>query len=230
VRSTFLPLPDVHHPKQLKHLGFMRVDKRMLAAGALGFATIMMSIPTLPASAELVTEDVVTEQVQTFVASKTTAADVTTAAHEDYTFSEYSLVYNPVRADSPVGDGFGYRIPPCAGCSSYHRGVDYNPGNGTAVRSIADGVVTEVGNPSGSLGVYVVVAHQIGDETVSTLYGHMAYGSMNLGVGSKVKAGDTVGRVGSTGQSTGPHLYFEVRLNGTTPVNPIPWLAAHVNS
>ena len=226
----------------------MRVDKRLLTVGALGAAAFMLTIPILPASAEFANENVVpTETGQTFVAAdvvaapaqsstegdaaaKTVAAAPAEELREDFTVSRYDLVMSPVPAGTPMGDGYGYRIPPCAGCSSFHKGVDWNPGAGTAVRAMANGTVSEVGNPNGSLGVYVIIDHVVDGQKISTVYGHMALGSLSLGVGDKVTAGDTVGAVGSTGQSTGPHLYFEVRIDGTTPVNPIPWLAAHVNA
>jgi len=225
----------------------MRVDKRLLTAGALGAAGFMLSLPVLPASAEFASENVQTaEPGQTFVAadvveppvedvSASTPASAkftesTGELREDFTVSRFDLVMSPVPAGTPMGDGYGYRTPPCAGCSSFHKGVDWNPGAGSAVRAMANGTVSEIGNPSGGLGVYVVIDHVIGGQKISTVYAHMAIGSLSLGVGDKVTAGDTVGAVGSTGQSTGPHLYFEVRVNGTTPVNPIPWLAAHVNA
>jgi murein DD-endopeptidase MepM/ murein hydrolase activator NlpD len=229
----------------------MRVDKRLLTASALGVAGFMLSIPVLPASAEFASENATpTETGQTFIAADVTAldakasdatgsdasADASTLAapveelREDFTVSRYDLVMSPVPAGTPMGDGYGYRVPPCAGCSSFHKGVDWNPGAGSAVRAMANGTVSEIGNPSGGLGVYVVIDHVIDGRAVSTVYAHMAIGSLSLSVGDKVTAGDTVGAVGSTGQSTGPHLYFEIRVNGTTPVNPIPWLAAHVNA
>lgn len=222
----------------------MRVNKRLLAAGAIGAAGFMLSIPVLPASAEFASEnvapvetgqtftaaDVVAAPVEEAVAAKTTAAAPVEDLREDFTVSRYDLVMSPVPSGTPMGDGYGYRIPPCAGCSSFHKGVDWNPGAGSAVRAMANGTVSEIGNPSGGLGVYVVIDHVIDGQKVSTVYAHMAIGSLTLGVGDKVTAGDVVGAVGSTGQSTGPHLYFEVRVNGTTPVNPIPWLAAHINA
>jgi len=221
--------------KDVGPLGFLRIDRRALAFGAMAFAAMWLSLPALPASAELATENIPTVQTQSFVASEavadaTVVAEADASGREAFTFSKFSLVQWPIRSNSPVGDGFGNRIPPCSGCSSYHKGVDFNPGNGTAVSSVADGVVTEVGNPSGGLGVYVVIQHNLEGKIVSTVYAHMTYGSLAVGVGDKVKIGQQVGTVGSTGQSTGPHLYFEVRVGGTTPVDPIPWLAANVNS
>ena len=225
----------------------MRVDKRLLTASALGVAGFMLSIPVLPASAEFASENVAPNETgQTFVAADVVAAPADESAdesaasakvavpvedlREDFTVSRYDLVMSPVPAGTRMGDGYGYRVPPCAGCSSFHKGVDWNPGAGSAVRAMANGTVSEIGNPSGGLGVYVVIDHVIDGQKISTVYAHMAIGSLSLGVGDKVTAGDTVGAVGSTGQSTGPHLYFEVRVNGTTPVNPIPWLAAHINA
>ena len=230
----------------------MRVNKRMLTVSAMSFAAFMLSIPVLPASAEFAAENVeTTVQGQTFTAADVSAvAEAPTAKsaeapaessatvgtvtegveREDFTVERYDLVVSPVPAGTRMGDGYGYRIPPCAGCSSFHKGVDWNPGAGADVISIANGTVSEVGNPSGGLGVYVIVDHVIDGKKVSTVYAHMALGSLTVAVGDKVTSGQTVGAVGSTGQSTGPHLYFEVRVNGTTPVDPIPWLAAHVNA
>ena len=76
----------------------------------------------------------------------------------------------------------------------------------------------------------VNAADEIDGELVSSVYAHMQYGSMALRVGDGVSSGQVIGRIGSTGQSTGPHLYFEIRLGSTRPVDPVPWLAAHVNS
>ena len=230
MRSPFLPRHVVDPSRPLKHVVFLGVRKRSLTFGAMLFAGMMTSIPTLPAQAEIVQEDAEVIVLQSLTVDGDIATTSSLDDREVFTVTEYSVIGMPVAAGTDISDGYGYRTPPCGGCSSFHRGVDYLPGIGTDVRSIADGVVTEVGNPSGGLGVYVVVQHVVDGAVVSSLYGHMQYGSLGLSVGDRVEQGQIVGRVGSTGQSTGPHLYFELRLGGTEAVDPVPWLAAHVNT
>ncbi len=128
-----------------------------------------------------------------------------------------------------IGSKFGYRD--CAGCSADHQGLDFNPGLGAPIQSIADGVVTVASEGGNSLGVYMVIEHQINGETISSAYAHMISGSMLFSVGDTVKVGDIIGKVGNTGMSTGPHLHFEIRLGGVDAerTNPLPWLYANTN-
>jgi murein DD-endopeptidase MepM/ murein hydrolase activator NlpD len=96
------------------------------------------------------------------------------------------------------------------------------------VYAIAAGVVTETDNPNyAALGTYVVIQHVIDGTVIDSVYGHMQSGSMPLHVGDTVKVGQVIGLVGSTGASTGPHLHFELRINGST-INPLPWLHARL--
>ncbi|WP_170297049.1 M23 family metallopeptidase [Agromyces salentinus] len=134
----------------------------------------------------------------------------------------------PVLSPERTSDGFGPRNAPCAGCSTNHDGTDFNPGAGSPIVSIADGVVVLATESGGGLGVNVEVQHNIGGELVTSSYAHMQSGSMTVGVGQSVTAGQQLGRVGSTGQSTGPHLHLEmfgadgVRFDGHA------WLAMRV--
>ena len=98
-----------------------------------------------------------------------------------------------------------------------HAGIDLASGIGSPVRAAAAGVVRSSGSESG-YGRAIRIEHA--DGTV-TLYGHMS--ALLADVGDRVDAGELIGREGNTGRSTGPHLHFEVRVNGT-PVNPLPWL------
>ena len=109
--------------------------------------------------------------------------------------------------------------PWCPG-GHFHSGIDMAAAAGTPVHAAAAGVVTVAWSPNG-YGLYVVVRHG-GD--VTTLYGHLE--STALAGGEPVAAGAEIGRVGSTGLSTGPHLHFEVRQAGR-PVDPVPLLPAH---
>lgn len=221
----------------------LAIGEKLFAGAALVAAAFMAIVSTLPASAEIVAEQTVVVPTQSFTATEipqargvdTTSASASAEAsgagvRDDFTVSAYSVVNYPLPAGTTISSGFGYRVPPCSGCSSYHKGVDLLGGAGNDVHAIADGTVTEVGNPSGGLGVYVVIDHVIDGVHVSSVYAHMQYGSLSLGVGDTVIGNQVVGKVGNTGQSTGPHLYFEIRLGGTRAVNPMPWLAAHVNA
>ncbi len=115
-----------------------------------------------------------------------------------------------------ISSGYGYRW------GRLHKGVDIAGSNiyGKPIIAAADGVVSLVDNNSGGYGYYVMVNHgnKSGNNYV-TLYAHMS--KQAAYVGQKVKAGDTIGYVGSTGRSTGPHLHFEIRVNGTAqnPMN-----------
>jgi len=128
-----------------------------------------------------------------------------------------------------VGDQFGYRN--CAGCSVNHGGQDFNPGLGAPIQSIADGVVSFTEDGEGSLGVHMIIDHMIDGKLVSSVYAHMIHGSMLLKTGDVVKVGQVIGKVGSTGMSTGPHLHFEIRLGGIsgTKTDPLVWLYANTN-
>ena len=210
-------------------VGFLRVRRGQLSLTGAVFACLMAVVPALPSSAapaETTTTTAATGE-QKLVVEATPVPDV---ARSVFTSTNYSDVQAPIPMSTPISSPFGFRIPPCAGCSSNHLGVDLTPGAGYKIEAIADGVVSEVGNPSGGLGVYIVIDHVIDGKKVSSVYAHMALGSMHYAVGDKISRGDVVGAVGSTGQSTGPHLYFAIRLEGTNPTEPMAWLREHINS
>lgn len=136
----------------------------------------------------------------------------------------------PFAQGVPISDGFGPRIAPCGGCSSYHKGLDLTPGVGTPIQAIADGVVAAVNTLSGELGVHLMIDHVVDGQRVSSLYAHMQQGSVTVAVGENVTVGQTIGRVGNTGLSTGAHLHFEILLNSTLPIDPYAWLKSKVGS
>jgi len=112
-----------------------------------------------------------------------------------------------------VTSGFGYRKSPFTGLREKHEGWDIGARTGSAVRATADGMITVAGRERG-YGKLIEIDHGYG---VVTRYGH---NSKNLiKVGDKVKRGQIVALVGNTGRSTGPHLHYEVLVNGV-PANP----------
>ncbi len=114
-----------------------------------------------------------------------------------------------------IASGFGYRIDPVYKVTKLHAGLDFAAPIGTPIYATANGVVTEADFNEGGFGNHVVINHGYGYET---LYGHMV--RMKAKVGQKVKRGEVIGYVGSTGKSTGPHCHYEVHKNGT-PVDPV---------
>jgi murein DD-endopeptidase MepM/ murein hydrolase activator NlpD len=202
-----------------------RTRRTRLAVGSILATCVFAAVPALPASADVVEKVGYSYSAQSLVVDSTIDTDFT---RDSFTTMEYTEVQAPVPMSTTISSGFGYRVPPCAGCSSYHKGIDLLAGAGNPIEAIADGTVSAVGNPSGSLGVYVVIDHVINGNKVSSTYAHMALGSMHYSVGDQVTKGDVVGKVGSTGTSTGPHLYFEIRLGGVTPVEPYSWLVKNI--
>ena len=116
-----------------------------------------------------------------------------------------------------VSSGYGYRVHPIYGTRRLHTGLDISGGSGTPIAAAKSGTVLSAGW-RGGYGNAVVISH--GDGIV-TLYAHQS--QMNVSAGQSVGRGDIIGWVGSTGASTGPHLHFEVRVNGS-PVDPRPYL------
>ena len=121
---------------------------------------------------------------------------------------------HPVNA--PVTSPFGWRVHPITGESRLHEGMDLGAASGTPIKACRSGRVTFAGW-QGGYGNVVIIDHGGG---MSTVYGHQS--SVAVAAGQQVSAGQVIGYVGSTGMSTGPHLHFEVRLNGT-PVDPAPY-------
>jgi murein DD-endopeptidase MepM/ murein hydrolase activator NlpD len=132
-----------------------------------------------------------------------------------------------------ISSDYGYRDSPCAGCSSDHQGVDFVPGAGTNVFAVYQGLVTKAGW-DGGYGNRVEISHFVEGEDGeiqqwTTIYAHMQNSSIakNIYVGAVVQTGAVLGRVGSTGTSTGPHLHFELIIDGNN-VDPMPVLG-HYN-
>jgi murein DD-endopeptidase MepM/ murein hydrolase activator NlpD len=114
-----------------------------------------------------------------------------------------------------ISSRFGGRYHPILRRWRSHQGTDYAAGYGTPVRATADGVVTKAGR-DGGYGNMVEIRHANG---IRTRYGHLSAFAKGLGVGDRVRQQQTVGFVGSTGLSTGPHLHYEFLVNGR-PTNP----------
>ncbi len=118
----------------------------------------------------------------------------------------------------PITSPFGYRIHPIFKSRIFHSGIDIGGPNGGAIRASNDGKVIYSGW-YGGYGKVVILDHGVvNGQPITTLYAHMS--SIGVSNGQMVKKGQTLGREGSTGYSTGPHCHFEVRVNGK-PVNPL---------
>jgi len=119
--------------------------------------------------------------------------------------------------NGPVTSGFGWRIHPVFHTRRFHSGIDISSPYGTPIRAAASGKVIFAGSQTG-YGNYVIVYH---GGKIATLYAHMS--SIGVSNGASVVQGGAIGRVGCTGYCTGPHVHFEVRVNGN-PVDPMGWL------
>ena len=114
-----------------------------------------------------------------------------------------------------IASGFGYRIDPVYGTPKMHKGLDFTAPQGTPIYATGNGTVRLAGYVDGGFGNHVIINHGYGYET---LYGHMV--RIKIRAGQRVKRGELIGWVGSTGKSTGPHCHYEVHVNGNE-VDPV---------
>jgi murein DD-endopeptidase MepM/ murein hydrolase activator NlpD len=119
------------------------------------------------------------------------------------------LVRKPVAVGIETSP-FGWRTHPLLHIKEFHSGVDWAAPQGTPIFAAGNGTIEEIG-PKGGYGKYVLIRHPDGYETA---YGHMTAFARGLDVGSKVRQGQIIGFVGSTGLSTGSHVHFEIHING----------------
>ncbi|MGD7003521.1 M23 family metallopeptidase [Corynebacterium halotolerans] len=118
-------------------------------------------------------------------------------------------------AEGTFTSGYGPRW------GSFHSGIDIANSLGTPIKAVMSGNVISSG-PASGYGNWIRIQHDDGSVSV---YGHMQ--SLYVGVGERVSAGQTIAGMGSEGFSTGSHLHFEIHPDGSTPVDPQPWLAQH---
>lgn len=145
----------------------------------------------------------------------------------DMAFQKQSLLLSSTPSIYPVrgllGNGYGWRRDPFTGMRDFHQGLDLVAPSGTKVVAPADGIVTRVG-PAGGFGQSVFVAHGYG---IVSRYGHLS--GYNVRVGQRVKRGDVMGFVGSTGRSTGPHLHYELLVHQRN-VDPVKYILEEYRS
>ena len=236
--------------RSLRH----RLLSKLMTIGAMTGAGLMMVATSIPANAFLPTAvdvpvtaaapqqtEVQSLRVDSVVGGLAVSRDSYTATslreqiflrygnrNWAYTNDPNGTIQWPFAVAVPISDGFGWRVSPCYGCSTYHLGVDFTPGAGAVIQAIADGVVSAVVASHYGLGNHIIIDHHINGQLVQSVYAHMADGTMKMVVGQQVKVTDEVGRVGSTGSSTGAHLHLEIHVNGV-PVDPFEWLKANAN-
>jgi murein DD-endopeptidase MepM/ murein hydrolase activator NlpD len=232
------------------------IAKGGFSALALLFATGIAVATSMPASALHAASEGLGETVLADVAPSepgqelTTSADVPTSTisrdtysvrdtaalkaagfriADTFTNNPNGTIQWPFPIGVPISDYFGPRESPGGIGSTDHKGVDFTPGQGTPIQSIADGVVSTVEPFDNSgLGVHVIVDHVINGQLVQSVYGHMIVGSITVTEGQVIKVAQVVGQVGNTGASTGAHLHLEIRPDGVA-VDPYAWLKANAN-
>ena len=134
---------------------------------------------------------------------------------EDGKSVKRNLLRTPIGV-ARISSGFGNRKHPILGYTKMHKGVDFFAPKGTPIFAAGNGVITDIGKRSG-FGNYVQIKHS---STLATAYGHASAFAKGLTRGSTVKQGQVIAYVGQTGSATGPHLHYEVKINGKQ-VNPL---------
>lgn len=132
----------------------------------------------------------------------------------------------PVRNEQlkRMASGFGYRTDPFTKARKMHQGMDFTAPTGSPIFATGDGVIAKADNTASGFGNHIVIQHGFGYET---LYAHLS--RYNVRAGQRVKRGDIIGFVGSTGRSQAPHCHYEVHKNGKV-VNPINFYYGNISA
>ena len=136
----------------------------------------------------------------------------------DYDYKKATKTLFIYPASGRLSSGYGYRSDPFTGARRFHYGIDLANSTGTAVRATMEGTIIDVQDRTTGYGKCVIIRHANGFQT---LYGHMD--SINVRKNQWVEQGQLLGRMGSTGRSTGPHLHFSIYKNNN-PINPLNYL------
>lgn len=207
------------------------------AVAAAGGADASMSV-VAPASG---TTEIDADEIQAYVApagiegdslertenygTTTTAELASEAGIQNFSNLFHNDPNSPIQWPFAVGVtmsyGFGMRD------GRMHEGIDFTPGAGAPIQAIADGTVRVASEAGGAYGVHVIIDHMVDGQLVSSHYAHMQYGSLQVEPGQHVTVGTVLGRTGNTGRSYGAHTHFEILMNGTTAIDPMPWLREH---
>lgn len=144
----------------------------------------------------------------------------------------------------PISSPYGWRIHPIEKTKKHHNGVDFAGALGTSVKAIAKGTVVWAGpstlkfpngEPAGG-GYMVRIRHRVNGEWITSTYMHLMKGSIAVKKGEKVAEGQIIGKLGNTGDSTGPHTHFEVQRgyryvwtsNGTRYTEPVSYIKTEI--
>ena len=132
----------------------------------------------------------------------------------------------PVKNENlkPMASGFGYRTDPFTKVRKMHEGMDFTAKTGTPIFATGDGIIARADNTASGYGNHIVLRHGFGYET---LYGHLS--KYKCHAGQRVKRGDVIGYVGSTGRSEAPHLHYEVHKDGKV-VNPLNFYYGNISA
>lgn len=202
-------LAEIARQKESDALAKLTGQRRVAQAGELAFqAEMRKSGDVVIANAE---RELAIKREQKKV-DEEAAREAKKAAAEKERLAKQTQFLDPVTGE--ISSGFGPRKAPKEGASTFHKGIDYAVPEGTAVRAPAGGTIVEVGVDA-KLGKYVYIDH--GNKVVSK-FGHLSDTS-GVVKGQRVEAGQVVAKSGNTGNSTGPHLHYQVEVGGK-PVDP----------
>jgi murein DD-endopeptidase MepM/ murein hydrolase activator NlpD len=203
------------------------VNEKLLVSTVPGILYTVKSGDTLKKIADrydIKVEDIM--RVNEMATDTINNGDVLFLPNAQFTAEERALIYGYIFIKPVHGrftSNYGYRRHPIFGDRRFHTGIDIAAPTGTSVAAAKEGTVIFAGWKSG-YGNCIIIKHQFG---YTTLYGHLS--RISVRVGQWVSQGQTIGRVGSTGNSTGPHLHFEVLKFGVH-TNPISYDGLHRGS
>lgn len=222
-------------------VGIMAVGMTTPSQAVAAASGVDASLMAPVASEGAPTTDLSPDEIQAYVAPSTVEAetldrsgsyDTTTVAElaSQAGISNFSNLFHndpnsaiqwPFVVGVTMSYGYGMRD------GKLHKGIDFTPGSGAPIQAIADGTVRVASEAGGDYGVHVIIDHEIDGQLISSHYAHMQYGSMKVVPGQKVTVGTVLGNTGNTGRSYGAHTHFELLMNGTVPIDPMPWLREH---
>ncbi len=192
-------------PDDIRHSGFGGADRYM---DLQGFTNTQLMVHT--------TQKIDQLAKQMYIQSKSYDEVIKLAENKEKLLASIPAIM-PISIKDLKGtpSGFGYRTHPIYKIVKMHTGMDFNAAVGTPIYATGDGIVQQADAEASGYGNHVVINHGFGYET---LYAHMS--EIKVKQGQEVKRGEVIGKVGSTGTSSGPHCHYEVIRNGNK-INPV---------